>query len=565
MCVTFCCKEPIFEPFSRRKVLRLDFDAMTQVAELLKYIEYDAIISHIVELVCESANANSNKFTRDQKVETARRMQEIVNEKFPSSRGIVHQGYSIYCRCSLFQLQRKSESDWEGLVNEASQIPNTADRAYVLGKIASCMPNRMRSRRDEVLEKVGEEAASLPTTYDKVQSMQNLANVYEQFDRSKCETILRNAMLATCSGDSDSIAKLRRSLVDLAHRLDPDLANDLVSSLDNDPARIEARLELDEELRILNAARTLHTTTFEGDSSRKPRPGFRSEKQRKKSTGVPDNRILPQLAWRALADLNAERGIAPSFATLVSYVVQSSTLPLSNAFPVMNWILSCAARLYGNTDQAVSIARPLFESTLVSCTLCERMIARSAGADLGASLPVNQSDGTSLIGVGQKEVALEEIRRWMHEEVDDYLLICDPYFEVYDLEILRFVLETGRDVAVTWISDYKMQSQDPQISDKLSSHWRSISSVSPPETDIVLMQTAKTKVFPMHDRWWITKGGGLRIGTSLNGLGVRRISEISRLSADAARTIELNLRGFVSRRVQRHIGERINFVSFPLV
>ena len=34
----------------------------------------------------------------------------------------------------------------------------------------------------------------------------------------------------------------------------------------------------------------------------------------------------------------------------------------------------------------------------------------------------------------------------------------------------------------------------------------------------------------MHDRWWLTSGSGIRMGTSFNQIGVGKDSEISRLT-----------------------------------
>jgi len=88
--------------------------------------------------------------------------------------------------------------------------------------------------------------------------------------------------------------------------------------------------------------------------------------------------------------------------------------------------------------------------------------------------------------------------------------------------------------------------------------------VVPPITDILLMTTEKTQVFPIHDRWMVSRSSGLRIGTSLNGLGARKASEISKVDSVKADEYRAELNPFIGRAIRIHSGERLQFVSFSL-
>jgi len=62
---------------------------------------------------------------------------------------------------------------------------------------------------------------------------------------------------------------------------------------------------------------------------------------------------------------------------------------------------------------------------------------------------------------------------------------------------------------------------------------------------------------PVHDRWWLTPGYGLRFGTSFNGLGHSRDSEISLLSPEEAEIFEQEVDQYLLRKKREHRGEKL--------
>jgi hypothetical protein len=81
----------------------------------------------------------------------------------------------------------------------------------------------------------------------------------------------------------------------------------------------------------------------------------------------------------------------------------------------------------------------------------------------------------------------------------------------------------------------------------------------------VIVGTQTKHDSPIHDRWWLTQGGGLRIGTSLNSLGRSKSSEISTLQPEAAANLEEEVNQYLQRPLKReHNGERLLYSSFNL-
>src|SRR5579859_2296542 len=85
--------------------------------------------------------------------------------------------------------------------------------------------------------------------------------------------------------------------------------------------------------------------------------------------------------------------------------------------------------------------------------------------------------------------------------------------------------------------------------------FRFVFSASSPELHLPKQSSLKTDVLqlspftlgepPVHDRWWLTKDAGLRLGTSFNGLGMTKDSDISSLSSQEISDRETHLNQYL--------------------
>jgi hypothetical protein len=66
---------------------------------------------------------------------------------------------------------------------------------------------------------------------------------------------------------------------------------------------------------------------------------------------------------------------------------------------------------------------------------------------------------------------------------------------------------------------------------------------------------------PVHDRWWLTDSGGVRLGTSFGSLGGRRDSELSRLTNEAAQDLSQQFDDYASTRKKIQNAERLSYVT----
>ena len=97
-------------------------------------------------------------------------------------------------------------------------------------------------------------------------------------------------------------------------------------------------------------------------------------------------------------------------------------------------------------------------------------------------------------------------------------------------------------------------------------HWRIHISANqdPPDTEIVIVGTTSGGELPIHERWWLTHGGGLRIGTSFGSLGISRDSEISFCTEEEAIKREADEVDPLLQRKKEHRGEKLLYSLFTL-
>jgi hypothetical protein len=133
------------------------------------------------------------------------------------------------------------------------------------------------------------------------------------------------------------------------------------------------------------------------------------------------------------------------------------------------------------------------------------------------------------------------------------------------VNILQMVLETSPEVHVSFFTSRKHQVGNVNYSDIYSREWHKSFDQDPPDTQVVIAGIRPGGDSPIHDRWWITKDAGLRIGTSFNGLGLAKDTELSSMRRDEVAECEVQLDSYLHGSVRSHNGQKIDLVSFPLL
>jgi hypothetical protein len=362
-------------------------------------------------------------------------------------------------------------------------------------------------------------------------------------DKGRATQALRDAMRESLLIEEESSQPIQKSLVDLAHSLDPELASSLVAALDDDPARIQSRIRLKRQIKVLKARKAmLNTDTDAGDIGRAE---------------------LPSVAWTALGALHAGRAIAQSPEAIRERVAMAAELPFQDAFPVFEWAIANIAIKYGRIATGDRFVRGYFESATFGCELCTYVIGRASVIETRAQGGDGAFGDSIVVGAGDRATGVRFIKEWIERDVNQYLVIADPFFGPEELIVLNWVLEL-RPKAKVRILTSSRGAGEGDVEEGFRRHWSLISSMEPPDTEINVISVRGKGDSPIHDRWWVTKGSGLRLGTSLNSLGEGKDSDISVLTAPEASEREIEIRRFLDRNVREFKGEKVLYKLFNL-
>lgn len=555
ICKFILRKKPLSEPYDETlydQGYKISYQEIIDLCDLLERMENDSKICFYIKSICDSIDSKylKDRIAREQKSDIINRLNNLIDAKLPDLRNIQHEGYKIAAKAQLARLQKTSPQDWSNLCNSARNIGNIADQAFVLCIIAVAMPNKQREQRKQLLKEAKELVSKIPATLDRIGRYEDMVSMARTVEPMICKECLQLAIDEAFKNDSPEFYPVQRRIIDLAHMLDTDLSSSLASLADDDPARIRRHENLKHQSQMLDLKKKLANQTSEDFSS-------------------VHKGDLAKAAWRLLGDLNADR-----FQTFhLDYarkklLYNTINLPFSESYPILALFIENAIQHPAPPEQASKYLLSLFEATILGTEIVQIMMARSVEHLKQAknqAIQISEDKDSLIVRPGERDKAVQFIADWIEHEVKDYLTISDPYFGLEDLEILKLVLSRNPKCTVKILTSEMKQKKD-NVSEPWKqayrNYWKNISEPDPPFTDIFIIGT-KTGKTPIHDRWWITDGGGLEIGTSFSGLG-KKVSKITKLSQEEAKNEEKEIEQYLQRNVREHEGERLYYTTFTL-
>lgn len=545
------------------QLYQLSYSDILDICALLERIKEDVSVYYFIHVVTDTvaAKRNRDKYTLSQRINVADRFSAISQQKFPAPGGIQHDGYKLCAQAQIMRIRgNRNTAQWEELIKAGRSVLNTADRVFVLGTIAAAM--RFDNRTEELAAKLFRDVKSLidsiPIEFDRRERYEYLATLVADHDRVLWRECVQQAVQTRPpTQDPAELLRVQKRTVDLVYNLDPNYAASLISLIDDDPARQSEKAVMRTHLDMLDFKKRMLESLGETQAAA----------DRKL---ISDGETYAEAAWRNLASLNADRITTIHFDHTREFIRVAGNFPIAQSYPILAWIIENAVRRLARTESAISHIRPIFEATLLATELAERMAVRSARQQRRiAALPTGQSPTTSsyLIRPGERERALVLLREWCEQNVRDGLVICDPFFGPDDLEILQILKGVAPQCSVEILTSTKHHNNEriaKPWDETYRANWRRISSQDPPDTKVVVIGLKSSGDHPMHDRWWLTDDAGLRMGTSLNSLGINKESEISFLSREEVSHILSDVNGFLRQHRREFKGERLDYLSFTL-
>src|SRR5690606_32735765 len=97
-----------------------------------------------------------------------------------------------------------------------------------------------------------------------------------------------------------------------------------------------------------------------------------------------------------------------------------------------------------SSSESETAILPFFESLNLLCTTIETLSDRSrqkTNYQAGKGINIEGDHNNRIIRVGERELAFSYLKEWLQEHLDEYIKICDPYFNTEDLHVLKTILE----------------------------------------------------------------------------------------------------------------------------
>ena len=545
-----------YEPLSRHPSTPLDlsYEEMCDMLDVTEHISTDNIMTQAIKWLSESISSKKgrDRLTHQHVQELARRIDLIISSKLPDPHGIQHDGYRLAALAHLYRIRKEPIERWNGLINQAETIPNSADRALLLALIAPAVGSRNVDRAKDVIKQSESLAKTLPSILDQNRVYRALALAASSLDFGTYRAFLKLSLFAAVN-DPNARTRAQKvvAAIDFAHTIDSEFANSLASLLDDDSARLTERKAAKERLRLEELRKCLQTND---------RPHI----------GHDDLDKLPEVAWDLLGMLNAKRSNPLKMERISDLMSDASRLHLASSYQVYAWLIQNLVAGSSRSDDANSLLlRSMLDAVLVTANLALRVGARVDESAQIQQAPTSDetSGGSFLARSGDRTGALGVLRNWVEQSAEGYIKICDPFFGPLDLESLKGVIENvSCRIEILTSRKHHGEGKYPEPwADFYRSRWRKMSSDSPsPDIEIVIAGLAGGGELPIHDRWWLSSSSGIRVGTSFGSLGGNRDSEISLLSRSDAKNLEQEINQYLYRLKREHRGRRVIYEIFSL-
>lgn len=367
-----------------------------------------------------------------------------------------HEGLKIAAQAQVCRIRQANAQAWESLIRAAQAIPNLADQAYVLSLNASAMQTREASRRKQLLETAKALIEQIPITLDKVERYQSFASRIQEIEPTLCKECLQLSMKATVGNESRDMHATRRQIIDLAYHVDQRFAESLVEMVDDDPARTR----LKKRLEVLKLKKQMLTQM-----------GSLSDLQ------VSAASAYAEAAWLLLGALHAGRIDTLHHEQIRLLLPIAANLSIQESYPIFAWFIENAKKRLAYRDEARRYLRPFYDAMLIATELSAKMAVRSRKElQQGKDRAIKAANGTShLVRSGERERALQFLKRWFENKVRDYLKICDPSFGLEDLEVLQLLRSVNPNCQVQILTSRRYQ-EDSGVAqpwgEAYSAYWR---------------------------------------------------------------------------------------------
>ncbi|MEE4158946.1 hypothetical protein V2I75_16815 [Pseudomonas viridiflava] len=520
----------------------IDYQRATDILTLLEHMTYDSAISLIVKKITASVAHKKNKhnFTQQQKKDISDRLLKIANTQLPEKENIQHLGYRICVSACAYTLADTNLQTWQSLIDQAKAIPNVADKAFVLIHLARSLPGKELALKQETLKEAESSSEAIPSLSDKLGRLELYSLACKDLSVVNAKNVLKRSLqMSHDIEDFEEAAKIQKSLIDVADQIEPGYADALLELFDDDPARRAAKAHAKYNIDLIKAKKDL-ADSFE-------------------LVSVSDD-FLADASWKNLSSLQTNRITPKPLFAMAGLISPESQLGLNETYPFLCWYIENASRKSASMEESRTNIEPLCEVLLLATELAFSIVSSKNPK------PWQINDNDTVVGLmvtpNTRTEAINFIQKWLNLHCVDYIKFCDPYFTSEDIEIVQLIQASNPSCKVHILANASyLKKRDCASSEAFEDAWNNISDQTAPETYIYGIGNLEGKEL-IHDRWLLSNGHGLRIGTSINSLGTK-LSEISVMTPSQFIQCQGELNKFLDNQVYID-GQRVKVTRYQI-
>ena len=541
------CKEGFLSGISAEyKAYPLEYKDYQDLIAILEHSTDDEIFYQVVNVVGKSLRDGKPKhaLSTEQKNTVVKEMERIVEDKLPTRNGIHHDGYKIAClaalRHSSSEFSSKDNPMWMGEINK---INNKADQAFLFLQIAPYF--QKKSDKENFFQKGIGIAESISSTYDKVNRLDmsinecvenNLGNLVKPM----AETAMRS--LRT-NGTLDDYKRL----VDMVYQHKPELAEEMVNNLDNDPARVQYKKRLLSHISSAKRLKQAHENLDTIDNLKRSEQVKFFSKQLDNLVGgtgqVLDVDRIFDLSIKHIYDNNIDKA---KYA--IVYIMEDVFRKYKQSKQNKDLLLNIHNVLRHNLKLVLSLAA----DTKERIDRVESLIQTRPVTDDG------------YIQIGEEEKAKAYILNWYQSYGYNTLTIIDPYFKPQDLSIVKQLCDLNNDLEIRILTH-----RQKYLNIDYSTCWHSVSSgVTNTIRVNFVWYDDNSKDGPLHDRYWICSDDendehqGITL-CSIDSLG-KKESSIVEIDNGKVMSVLNSFSRYVYTQVKRIAGRELKYDELEL-
>lgn len=547
VCVFVISKIINFVELDIKGTYELTYSDYIDLNTLIDHITDEIELFQIVEIISRSirtSNRTMAPLSTQQKKAVLDTTSDIVENKLPAPGGISHDGYKIACQAILAyangSFHSAQKAAWKKRIES---VDNLADRAFLYFYIAPFFSKH--TDKEEFLRKGIEETRDVHFAFDRVS---RLDMAITECAINNLSTLLpKVAEEAFLCLKNDGTEEQYEELLDTIHQYKPELAESIMIKLDQDPARVYNKQQLQNHLesvkRLAKAGKEMISIS---DLNHEEQREFFEERLKNLQNGK-----------------GQVQSVEDAFVLTMGYLYGNV---LTDALPAIRYLLETISQRQKMNKNCKGLLLAMHQ--VIRHNL--RVVLSLASDTKERMEQVNAMFGNTpaapegFIGIGEFQKAVGYLLHWYQECGYDELTIIDPHFKPSDLPVIKQLADENNNLIIRILTH-----KHTYTADDYTNEWHTVSAgVKTPVYVMLVGVEGKPSTGPLHDRYWVCadeendQRRGITLN-SLNGMG-KKESSIQRID-DKASLYALHLYSrYASRKIKKFGELELKYEDFML-